>query len=64
METAVRQAARTLGLPELVLHNFMSLLQSVEAPRSVRAVSRPPARKRVDKTALLNALIEEYNTKL
>lgn len=64
METAVQQAARTLGLPEMVLHNFMNLFHSIEAPHVTRTVGRPADRTLVDRAALLNSLVEEYDTKL
>ncbi|MDR3565428.1 MAG: hypothetical protein P4N59_28890 [Negativicutes bacterium] len=73
MESALQHAARTLGLPESVLPNFMCTVSSIRSWdtscaagstsgifRSAETADKP----RVDTSILFNALIDEYDKKL
>ncbi len=74
MESAVQNAARTLGLPEPVLEDFLSMVRSLrtwgDAENSYGTASgtfkltRTAAKPPVNTAALFDALIDEYDRKL
>jgi len=59
LETPVQVAAKTLGLPETVLRNLLSLIELPEpaTPESPPSLFTPAA-------DLINALIDEYDNRL
>jgi hypothetical protein len=74
MENAVQHAARTLGLPEPVLENFLTIVKSLRTwddsnlsevnTSSALRLAQPAARPFVNTEALFDALIDEYDRKL
>ncbi len=64
MATAVRSAAKSLGMPEEVMSNFLALVTSVQKAVSMERAIPAKAEYYSSSERLLEDLISEYDKKL